>query len=82
MLKRGHAFDDGETVSFGGRYPVMVFDASEEVKDRYTIQATNLLGRPYRVMQVIVCDRQGCWPWQAECERPFREVKVHRAATH
>jgi hypothetical protein len=76
MLQKG-AFVDGQTVSLGGQYPVYVFDAKEGVKDDFTIQATNYLGRSnYMVMQVVMPDSHGKWPWQADCDEPYCHIEM------
>jgi hypothetical protein len=80
MIERGMKFGDGEVVSLGGPHPVRVFDADESVKDQFTIQATNYFGtREYDVMQVVLPDTEGRFPWQAGCAEPYRRVVVHRA---
>lgn len=83
MIARGRKFDDGEVVSLGeGAVPVCVVDAVEEVKERYTFQATQFLdgNDNYQVMQVVIPDKDGRFPWQAECAPPYRNVKVYRRA--
>src|SRR5215472_9890360 len=55
MIERGSAFDDGEVVSIGGKYPVKIIDADERAHDDYTIQAGQYLGHEdYRVQQVLI----------------------------
>lgn len=82
MIERGRKFDDGEMVSLGeGALPLCLVDASEEVKERYTVQATSFFGEEnYQVMQVVLPDKDGRFPWQAECAPPYRGVKVYRRA--
>lgn len=80
MIERGRAFEDGEVVSLGGKFPFVAVEAAESVKERFTVQATNFLGRSnYRVMQIVLCDKAGLFPWQAGCAEPYRSAKVHRA---
>lgn len=84
MLERGKKFADGELVLLGegARVPVCVVDASDAVKDRYTFQASNYHGgEDYAVMQVVVPDTHGLFPWQPGCSRPYADVKVYRTAT-
>jgi hypothetical protein len=79
MIERGERFDDGQIVSLGGKHPVRVFDADDSVKDQYTIQASNYYGRErYDVMQVVLSDPDGKFPWQAGCAEPYRRVRIHR----
>jgi hypothetical protein len=81
MVERGHKFGDGEVVDFGGRWPVRVFDAHDDVKDRYTIQVGSILRRSddsYEVQQIVFCDKAGKFPWEAGCAAPYSRVKVWR----
>jgi hypothetical protein len=80
MIERGRAFEDGEVVPLGGEHPVCVVDADEGVKDRYTIQASNMFGREgYRVQQVVFPDMADLFPWQPGCAEPYSRVRVWRA---
>jgi hypothetical protein len=66
-------------LEIGGKFPPYLVEAAESVKGDFTIQATQVLGRlDYRVMQVVFCDREGRFPWDAGCAEPYRNVKVHR----
>lgn len=79
MIERGRAFDDGEVISIGGAFPFCVIDAADDVKARYTLQATSFSGgADYRVMQIVLCDRQGRFPWDEDCAKPYADVKVWR----
>src|SRR5438034_11618292 len=63
MIERGSAFDDGEIVSLGGRFPVKIINADERAQRDYTIQAGQYLGGEYyTVQQVLACDRNGRFP--------------------
>lgn len=78
MIERGRAFDEGELVSLGGKYPVAVYRASEAIKPEVTCQAGQILGREdYDVMQVVYCDPNGHFPGHKDCEPPYN-VKVWR----
>lgn len=84
MIRRGRAFDDGDTFTFpGSSKPVALCDAAESVKERYTLQATDILGGAdkYRVMQVVLCDKAGLFPWTPGCAEPYSKVVVRRAKT-
>jgi hypothetical protein len=80
MLDRGRKFDDGELVDLGGKIPMCIVDASDEVKDRFTIQCENFLdaGRDYAVQQIVMPDKTGKLPWQEGCADPYAKVKVYR----
>lgn len=81
MLKRGRKFDDGEIVSLGGPFAVCVVDASEDVKREFTIQVGRQLGiadQDYDVMQVVLPDKDGRFPWQPDCAEPYRRVRTWR----
>lgn len=72
MIARGRRFDDNETVSLGGKYPVLVFLASAVVKRRYTIQAGQFLGHEnYDVMQVVLPDPNGFMPGDPRCAKGY-----------
>jgi hypothetical protein len=78
MMQLGAPFNDGEMVGLGA-VPLCVLQARDEVKDRYTIQATGYYGhRDYGVMQVVVPDKAGHFPWQPECARPYNLIRVYR----
>jgi hypothetical protein len=80
MLERRAAFADRELVTLAPGYmPLCVVDASEDVKDKFTVQATNLLGGDYRVQQVVLSDKAGLFPWQSGCAAPYCNVVIHRA---
>jgi hypothetical protein len=82
MIVRGRKFEDGEVVSLGGPFAVCVVDASEDVKRRFTIQVARQLcieDAGYAVMQVVLPDKRGRFPWQIGCAAPFSKVKVWRA---
>ncbi len=80
MLQRGRKFDDGEMVDLGGLCPVCVVDASGAVRDEYTIQAGQWLGREdYPVQQIVMPDKTGRLPWHSGCAEPYRNIPVLRA---
>jgi Domain of unknown function (DUF4262) len=79
MIARECAFADGELVNLGGKCPVCIIEASDSVKEKYTIQATTYqFGLNYRVMQVVAPDRNGRFPWEEGCQEPYKSVIVHR----
>jgi hypothetical protein len=83
MIERGRKFDDGELVSMGGPCPVCVIDASDSVKNEYTIQVKHMLTKvglenEYRVMQIVLPDPDGLFPWDDGCSEPYAQMKVCR----
>jgi hypothetical protein len=78
MLERGRAFDDGELVNLGGKFPVKIITADVgRAQHDYTIQAGQYLGvEDYPVLQVLVPDRNGRYPDDAECQRPYANMPV------
>lgn len=78
MLDRQRPFTNGELVNLGGAYSVMILDASQEAKDEYTVQATAFFdGGAYDLMQVVLPDLNGKFPWDAGCAEPFSFVRVY-----
>jgi Domain of unknown function (DUF4262) len=81
MIERGHKFADGELVDLGGDFPVCLVDAAETVKDEFTVQAGEHYDtNDYAVMQVVLSDKAGLFPWQPKCAAPYSRVVVHRRA--
>ena len=78
MIERG-VFGHGQVVQMpGAQCPVCIFDAKEEIKDEYTVQATHKIGRANcRVMQVVMSDPAGNFPWEDTCSRPYRDVLLY-----
>jgi hypothetical protein len=77
MIERGRGFDDGEMVKLGA-LPVCCVHAAPEVQVLYTIQVARFVPDPYSVIQVVLCDPKGRFPWDRGCAKPFRDVKVRR----
>ena len=78
MIDRGR-FSDGEIVDLGGKLPLCVVDAIDDVKDLFTIQVGEHFGTErYDVMQVVIPDRAGLFPWQHGCAEPFRSIHIYR----
>lgn len=79
MIELGRAFEDREVVDIGAKFSCCVVEALDDVKDRYTCQASAWFGRDgYRVMQVVAPDPSGLFPWQSGCASPYSKVTVHR----
>lgn len=76
MIKRRRRFDHGEVVDIGAKVPCMVIDTDERAF-KYTIQARGYYGTgKYTVQQVLVPDPQGRFPFESECDRPYRDMPV------
>jgi hypothetical protein len=84
MIGRGGAFDDGELVDVGGKFPLKVINADSERTQRdYTIQVGEHLGHEnYAVQQVLICDKEGRFPDDPECARPYSTVPVLKKLVH
>ena len=85
MIERGRAFDDGEMVSLGGEQPLCLIEVGALAKETFTVQATAFYdetGRgDYRLMQAVLCDKAGRFPWDAGCAAPYAAVTVWRERT-
>jgi hypothetical protein len=77
MLERRGRFENYERIDLGGAHPVAVVLADQSVQDRYTIQVENFLQHHYDVMQVVLPDKAGKFPWDEGCAEPFGRVVVH-----
>ena len=79
MLERGRALDHGELVDLGGTFPICIIEASEAVKEIYTVQATNYFcHQEYEVLQAVMCDKEGRFPWDKGCAAPYGKVIVYQ----
>jgi len=81
MIERGRAFDDGELVDCGGKFPVRIINADERAKNEFTIQAGEVFGQDYEVQQVLAPDRSGRFPGEPGCDAPYKDVPVLQART-
>jgi Domain of unknown function (DUF4262) len=71
-------------LDIGGKFPLMAVEADSRAYD-YTCQVGAYYGiaeTDYRVLQLVVCDLQGRFPWDAGCAHPYRAVPVLRASLH
>ena len=68
MIERGHKFADGELVELGGgKFSVCLVQAGEHYGSS-----------DYAVMQVVMSDPCGLFPWQPRCTAPHSRIVVHR----
>ncbi len=66
-------------VSVGGKYPVMLVDADIRAQRRYTLLASALNGDdPYQVQQVLLCDPEGRYPGDPECDLIYARQPILR----
>ena len=79
LIERGAAFEEGELVNLGGKFPVKIVTADQRAQRDYTIQAGQYHGHEhYRVQQVLMPDRNGRFPDDPECQRPYSTLPVLR----
>jgi len=83
MIERHAAFDDGELVQLGGKFPLKIINADRRAHSEYTIQAGQYLGHEnYRVQQVLISDRSGRFPDEPDCQPPYSKMPVLRQQRH
>ncbi len=64
---------EGSQISLGGDYPVLIYSASKEAKEKYTIQAGQFYGNEdYDVMQVVLPDKKGVYPPDPRCHKDYQ----------
>jgi hypothetical protein len=69
----GETMLDGELIGVGGEYPILIYKASNEAKEKYTFQAGQFYGNEdYDVMQVVLPDTKGCYPPDPKCHKDFQ----------
>lgn len=79
MIAGGAAPAAEAPYSFGGAHPVWLVEAGDQAKAEYTIQASQYLGRDdYRVMQIVLCDPAGKFPWDDGCVAHFKAQPILR----
>lgn len=63
----------GARVSLGGKYPVLLLDATDPIaKEEYTLLASAYHKTDsYLVQQVVFCDKNGRFPSDPQCARPY-----------
>jgi hypothetical protein len=73
MMIRAEVFKDGETVELGGEYPLLIYRASKDAKEKYTVQAGQFYANEdYQVMQVVIPDKKGCYPPDPKCHKDYQ----------
>jgi hypothetical protein len=80
MIKREHAFADGELVDLGGQYPGKIIHADDpRAKRDFTVQAGQFLAtEDYEVQQLLVPDRTGRFPDEPGCQPPYSTARILR----
>jgi Domain of unknown function (DUF4262) len=78
MRERKAAFANGELVSLGGKYPVKVISINcPDVRDLYTCAVGNhFKTESYSVQLMMIPDRDGKYPDDAECAEPYASFRV------
>jgi|SRR5262245_18014098 len=77
QIERGAAFEEGELVNLGGKFPVKIVTADQRAHREYTMQAGQYLGtEDYVVQQVLACDRNGRLPDEPGCQPPYSMLPV------
>lgn len=72
MRKAGKPFEDGTYPVADFPLPLRFRTAGDSVRDNYTVQAGQHLGREnYAVTQVILCDKHQRYPGDAGCDPIF-----------
>jgi hypothetical protein len=73
----GRAYRHDERVDLGGSFPVRIVDAGAEGREEYAIQVGVFYGTEnFEVRQVLICDRQGRWPDDPDCDEPYRHQPI------
>jgi len=67
----------GMALDLGGKCPVYLVPASDEAKKDMTFAATNWHGgTDYPLMQVVMPDQHGRFPWHDDCDWPYGRVRL------
>lgn len=77
MVKRGRPLEEGK-VELGAPLPTYALPTDPLVKKEVTLQVRNFHDGPYDVMQLVLCDPTGLYPWDPGCAPSYRDVKVWR----
>jgi len=73
MIEQNRPFVGGEKVDLGGKFPLMILDAGEEARQKYTIQVGQFIGSDgYKVQQVVAPDPNGRFPDDPLCLPNYR----------
>lgn len=73
MIARGYQFTDNESVDLGGKFPVVMIEAGYIAKRDFTIQAGQFFRHDdYSVLQAVLCDPAGRYPWDEGCRQEYR----------
>lgn len=77
MNAQGKPFEHGTILHFGGEFGVKIIDASDFVKEEYTVQAGQFFStEDYRVQQVVIPDKAGKFPGEEGCAEPYASFPV------
>jgi hypothetical protein len=77
------AVGDGDPVDIGGKVPLRAVVCPMWAKCEFAIQAGRYLRTDnYRLLQLLVPDRQGRYPGDPDCQPPYRDAPVLRGPAH
>ena len=83
LIERHAAFEDGELVNLGGKFPVKIVTADERAQREYTFQASWYHGTDdYAVQQVLIPDRNGHFPDDPACQLPYSTAPLLNRRAH
>lgn len=82
MIERNSLFGEQEEIYWGpneGQRHMRAFIATAPAKARFTKVVSAIYGDDYEVMQIVVPDPQGRFPWDESCDQPFQVemLKLH-----
>lgn len=75
---RGRAFEDGEILDLGGRFPVKAVMCGPAGIEDYAIQAGVHYGEGVEVAQILVPDEEGRFPDEEGCREPYASQPILR----
>lgn len=87
MRERGSPFPDGSLVDFGDAHPACLVDVTDVEEARaHMIGAVDYWrGSPFGIVQIILPDAEGRFPWDPGCSAPHDSMPVlkpHREANY
>lgn len=71
-------------LSLGGKFGVHLLPIEDPAAKKLTTAATAWHGtrEAYALVQVVVPDKNGSFPWHADCEPPYSLIKVFQKLLH
>ena len=62
-----------------GQMPVALIEADPAWRDKRSIMVNNILGHDYRLLQMLLPDKNGCFPWEEGYDVSMGKQTVRRA---